>query len=59
MAPMAVGAESVPQSQDRVESLISWIQKNRVLLLQTNQLKLQLDVKGSSVIGNVTLYPEA
>jgi hypothetical protein len=55
---MAERAENIWQSEDRINAVLSWINKNRILLFQADGVKLQIDVKGTSVVGNVTLYPE-
>jgi hypothetical protein len=45
--------------KDRVKNIVGWIVKAESLLSQTNSLKIELSIKGSSVTGQITQYPDS
>ena len=53
-------AEINPQVllQLKLESLYQWITNNKLLLSQTDKLKITLNIKGTHVIGEITQYPQ-
>ena len=44
--------------EKRIDDLAKWLEKHRFLITQSDRVKITLNVKGSSIIGEVTNYPE-
>lgn len=42
----------------RLEELARWLDKNRLLISQTNRVKITLNISGKSIVGEVTNFPE-
>jgi len=43
--------------QKRLTSILNWIEKHGHLILQTDSVKLELNIKGASVKGTITQFP--
>lgn len=48
----------IQQVNERIENLEVWIQKHKVLLSATDRVKITLSIKGTSVVGEVTSFPD-
>lgn len=44
-------------AEKRMEMVIKWLQKHKILLLQTDSVKVELNISGQSVKGTVTQFP--
>lgn len=50
--------ESLPHKNNRILSLKKWIDDNEVLFSQSDRMRIVLNIKGSSIVLEVTTFPE-
>ena len=42
----------------RVKEILKWLEKNKFLMTSSDKVKVTINIKGSSIVGEITNYPE-
>ncbi len=42
----------------RVREIVKWLEKNKFLMTHSDKVKVTINIKGSSIVGEITNYPE-
>lgn len=46
------------EAEARLREIVSWLKQHAQYILSTDRVKLEINIKGKSVKGNVTQFPE-
>ena len=46
------------EAEARLKEIVEWLRQHAQFILSTDRVKLEINIKGKSVKGNVTQFPE-